>query len=282
MIKSIRRSVWCVVTVAAVGGAVWGCSGTSSLLTYAQDARDTGLKQYRAHDYENAAGSFRSATRQDPRDYKSFYFLGACYDGMGSHQQAAQAFQSSLKVMDLTLEGQKDQEFRARAIEGLGIALAKGHDLTAEVAMPQPGKRPAEDAWLRAQVYRHSGDADAAVEAYTAAALQDPKHFHIAKSFGLYLENLGQTRQADLQLRRAYQINSGDEEVATALRRLGTVPGPALKEKDALARPPIPQGPLPELKMPRFGDSARQAAGPPAQPTPSVAPEGTTVQVPRD
>lgn len=280
MITSIRRSIRNLVAVALVGGTVFGaigCAGTSNLLTYSKDAREKGLKQYRAHDYENAAGSFRSATRQDPRDYKSFYFLGASYDAMGSHQQAAQAYQSAIKVMDLTLEGQKDKDFRAQAIQGLGASLAKGHAQTAEVAMPQPGKRPAEDAWLRGLVFRHSGDADAAVEAYTAAALQAPNDFHIAKDFGLYLEELGQTRQADLQLRRAYQLNSRDEQVAAALRRTGTVPGPALKEKDALARPPIPQGPLPELKMPRSGGG--QAA---RQPAPVANPQSSTVQAPRD
>ena len=50
-----------------------GCAaGTSDMLTFAQDARAKGLKQYNAGDYEAASGSFRSATRQDPRDYKSF------------------------------------------------------------------------------------------------------------------------------------------------------------------------------------------------------------------
>jgi Tfp pilus assembly protein PilF len=282
VITSFRRFVRTWVAAVAVGasmlGAV-GCTGTSSMLTYATDAREKGLKQYKAHEYENAAGSFRSATRQDPRDYKSFYFLGECYRALGSNQQAAQAFQSSLEVMELTLEGRQDKPFRAQAIQGLGAALAKGHDRTAEIAMPKPGKRPAEDAWLRATVFRHSGDADAAVEAYTAAALQAPGDFYIAKDFGLYLEELGQARQADIHLRRAYQLNSSDEQVANALRRVGTVPGPGLKEKDALARPPVPQGPLPELKMPKFGGGGRQASAPPAPP---AAPENSTVQAPRD
>jgi len=270
----VAAVVWGASMLAQVG-----CSGTSNLLTYAQDAREKGIQQYRAREYENAAGSFRSATRQDPRDYKSFYFLGACYDAVGSHQQAAQAYQSSLKVMDLTLEGRKDTEFRARAIDGLGISLAKGQDRAAEIAMPQPGKRPAEDAWLRAKVQRYGGDADAAVQSYTEAALHDPGDFQVAKDYGLYLEELGQTRQADIQLRRAYRLNSKDEQVAAALRRVGTIPGPALKERDELARPAIPRGPLPELKMPRSrGGGSGQAAAPP-QPT---APESPTVQAPRD
>ena len=285
MITSIRRSFASLMVAMVLGGLAVGHVGcsTSNFLTYAQDARQKGIEQYRNHDYENAAGSFRSATRQDPRDYKSFYFLGACYDAVGSHQQAAQAYQSSLKVMELTLEGKKDAEFRARAIDGLGISLAKGHDRSAQIAMPQPGKRPAEDAWLQAKVHRYSGDADAAVQSYNEAALQDPNDFYIAKDYGLYLEELGQARQADIQLRRAYRLNSADEQVATALRRVGTVPGPALKQKEELAKPPVPRGPLPELKVPTFGRGggtpAGQANAPEVQP---VAPEGSTVQAPRD
>ena len=283
MITSIRRSVRCLAAVVALGGAALGQVGcsTSNVLTFSQDARDKGITQYRAHDYENAAGSFRSATRQDPRDYKSFYFLGACYDAVGSHQQAAQAYQSSLKVMDLTLEGRKDKEFRARALDGLGISLAKGHARAAEIELPQASKRPAEQAWLQAKVYRYSGDADAAVQAYSEAALQDTNDFYIAKDYGLYLEELGQSRQADIQLRRAYRLNSSDEQVASALRRVGTVPGPALKERDELAKPPVPRGPLPELKMPMRGGRARPSGQAAAQPA-EAAPEASTVQAPRD
>ena len=284
MITSIRRSFASLMAAMVLGGLAVGQVGcsTSNFLTYAQDAREKGIQQYRNHDYENAAGSFRSATRQDPRDYKSFYFLGACYDAVGSHQQAAQAYQSSLKVMDLTLEGRKDKEFRARAIDGLGISLAKGHDRAAEIAMPKAGKRPAEDAWLRAKVARYGGDADAAVQSYNEASLQDPGDFHIAKDYGLYLEELGQARQADIQLRRAYRLNSSDEQVASALRRVGTVPGPALKNREELAKPPIPRGPLPEVKMPNMRGGSGQAAKPAAQPAEVAAPESSTVQAPRD
>ena len=130
--------------------------------------------------------------------------------------------------------------------------------------MPQPGKRPAEDAWLRAKVHRYSGDADAALEAYTQASLQDPNDFYIAKDYGLYLEELGQAQTADVQLRRAYRMNSRDQEVAAALTRLGTVPGPALKEKKRAGEAADPARPDPaaedaELRLRR--QRRRTAAG---------------------
>jgi Flp pilus assembly protein TadD len=286
LLSVLRRNLTLSFAVGAL--ALTGCTNsTGELITYANDARQQGLKQYEARDYENAAGSFRSATRQDPRDYKSFYYLGACYDATGSFQQAAQSYQASLKVMDVTLEGREDKAFRAKVIDGLAIAIAKGHDRTASITMPQPGKVPAEDAWLKAKVNRYTGDADAAIEAYNAASLQAPKDFYIAKDFGLYLESLGQTRQADLQLRRAYRMKSTDQEVAAALMRTGTVPGPAIKERKELAQPPIPQGPIPpvnEWKVPTFGNGSggtQQQTGSSAaiSPTPPSQP---TAQAPRD
>ena len=111
------------------------------------------------------------------------------------------------------------------------------------------------------------------------AALHDPSDFYIAKDYGLYLEELGQTETADVQLRRAYQMNSKDPEIVAALRRIGTVPGPGLKDKKELARPAIPQGPLPELKMPRLGGGTARQPAPAA--TPGEAPS-PSVQAPRD
>jgi hypothetical protein len=77
-------------------------------------------------------------------------------------------------------------------------------------------------------------------------------------------------------------MNPGDQEIASALSRLGTVPGPALKEQNELAKPPIPRGPIPPLKMPSFGSGggSRQPASPQAS-IPAPAPE-PTVQAPRD
>lgn len=281
MITSLLFSLRQILVPACIGVLVFGMTGCvaggSDLLTYAHEARQKGIKQFNASDYENAAGSFRSATRQDPRDYKSFYFLGASYDALGSYQQAAQSYQASLKVMDVTLEGKSDKEYRARTIDGLAITIAKGQDRTASIDMPQPGKRPAEDAWLRAKINRYTGDADAALEAYTQASLQDPNDFYIAKDHALYLEALGQTDAADAQLRRAYRMNSKDPEIIAALRRVGTVPGPALKEQRELARTPIPRGPIPELKMPKFGGGGQQSTA-----GDSIAPVSPTAQAPRD
>ena len=55
---------------------------------------------------------------------------------------------------------------------------------------------------------------------------------------------------------------------------------PALKEQKELAQPPVPQGPIPELKVPTFGKGNAQPAPSSAEPAPT--PVGPTVQAPRD
>jgi hypothetical protein len=41
--------------------------------------------------------------------------------------------------------------------------------------------------------------------------------------------------------------------VNNALRRMNIVPGPGLKDERALAKPPLPKGPLPEVEWSNFG-----------------------------
>jgi tetratricopeptide (TPR) repeat protein len=139
-------------------------------------------------------------------------------------------------------------------------------------------------------VHRYSGDADAAIAAYDQAALMDPTNFWIAKDYGLYLEQLGQGRMADPHLRRAYALNSTDEDVAAALRRLNVVPGPSLKEQQDLVNRPVPKGPIPPIDMSKIGLGGRgnQSASPPSElppPEPSELPppaEPAGARTPRD
>ena len=80
-------------------------------------------------------------------------------------------------------------------------------------------------------------------------------------------------------LRRAYAINPNDEQVAAALRRIGVVPGPSLKDRNALATPPVPLGPIPEVdwsKVVNGGGGGGQSAPPqPAVGEPAPTSVGT-------
>ena len=218
--------------------AVTGCVGDA--LPYANNARAEGQSLYQKGDYVNAAAAFTNATRQDPRDYRSFYYLGSCYQATGDYQQAIGAYRSCEAIRPMTLAGRQDAATRYQVMDNLAQCLAKSRtgsaDEVADIERRSAADGPnVDDVWMTAKIHRYSGDADAAIETYTKATLLDPKRFDIAKEAGLYEEGLGQTKQAATTLKMAYAVNPNDEQVNAALRRLGVVLGPSLRDPSDLS-----------------------------------------------
>ena len=253
LLLTFRRKF--TAAVLAVAGLSLGLTGCSDMLTYAQRNRDIGMDAYREADYPKAAGAFRSALRQDPRDYMSHYYLGLSSLQLKNYQQAVVAFRSCLETQNVTLAGQEDNATRIKAIDGLAQAIVKSDDSDQEVnrveetARGAKGTLAAREFFLLGKVYRYRKLPDMALDYYNRATLDDPKNFDYAKEYALYCEQLQQTARAQEALRKAYTLDANDKEVADALRRLGVVPGLSLKEKDDLAKPLIPKGPIPELDM---------------------------------
>ena len=50
----------------------------SDYITYSQEYRAKGIEYYQQGDYTDAASAFRNAVHQQPPDYTSHYYLGAC------------------------------------------------------------------------------------------------------------------------------------------------------------------------------------------------------------
>jgi tetratricopeptide (TPR) repeat protein len=202
---------------------IWGCADS---LSYAKDARRDGMALYNEGNYTEATAAFANATRQDPRDYHSYYYMGASYQAKHQYQEAISAYRACLDVMPLSLDGKNDVPFRYRAIDSLATAISKSATYGTEtVALEQKcsGKAAVEDQWLLAKIYRYTCDADAAIEAYNKAVLIAPNHFAIAKEAGLYEQGLGQNESAKFALKKAYAINASDEQVNDGLRRLGVI-----------------------------------------------------------
>lgn len=279
-----------LLSAALLAGAT-GCGNSSGgnqnssmiAVTNTKAVRDLGIRQYNAGEHAEAAGTFRNATRQDPRDYQSYSYLGDCYTQMGQMQQAIQAYKTSLATATRTLQGREDAAFKARTLDGLANAIAKAGEV--EISTTEQNARSGSSAtnwFLLAKVYRALGDADLALDAYNRAALLGPKDFFIQKDYGLYLEQVGQTQPAEKTLRKAYGLNSKDADVVAALRRIGVVPGPSLYDQSALAKPPVPKGPIPPAREWQFGQRRGSGA---ASDQGLVAPapsQGETAQAPRD
>jgi tetratricopeptide (TPR) repeat protein len=234
LIKVARYTLQSAV-VASILVAGFGCADS---VTFAKDANHEGMNLYGQSDYVDAAVAFKSATRQNPRDYMSYYYLGKCYEAMGSQQEAISAYRSCMDVMPLSLAGKQDLGMKYKTMDALAMAIAKSGTVAQETADMEArcaGQPLVDDEWLLAKVYRFSGDADAAVEAYNKAVLIDPTRFDIAKEAGLYEAALGQNDKAALTLKKAYAIKSDDDEVNDALHKLGVVTGTGVKEESSFA-----------------------------------------------
>jgi Tfp pilus assembly protein PilF len=238
----------CAVILA---GILSGCvnGNPTEIISYNRQNRETGMELYGKSQWAEAASAFNAALRQEPGDYTSRFYLGACEEQMGKQQQAIQQYWTTLTVMDHSLEGKTDVKFRKKVTWQLAQTIARQGDRSGDLTALEQKPRTLENTFMLARIYRQIGDADSAIASFEKAQKLDPRDPDVAKEYGLYLEQLGQTQRADSQLRRAYALNSKDEEVSAALRRLGVVPGPSLKGEDGLEKPFVPLGPIPELDV---------------------------------
>jgi tetratricopeptide (TPR) repeat protein len=260
-----------------------GCQ--QELISHVDESRAQGIKLYGEQQYADAAGSFRNAIRQDPRDYRSQYYLGCSYEQLKQYQQAIQAYKASLDAQPRTLAGAEDEAQRVKTTDALAQCIAKSDNGDSETNLVEQQAKTSENArdyYLLAKIYQDRGDLDSALDSYNRASIIDPKDFQIQKGYGLVLEQAGQTAKAQQVLKRAYTMNDRDVQVQEALRRVGIIPGPALKDESALVPPPLPQGPLPEVDLSKFrisangaNDSSAPSAAPAASAEPSVTPPAT-------
>jgi Tfp pilus assembly protein PilF len=284
MLTSFARSIRKGLVVLGCGLVV-AMSGCADIVTYSQDAQQKGMQYYNAGQYTDAAGAFNNAVKQAPGNYEARYYLASCYVQTGAYEKAIQSYRAALDSMKLTYDGQRDTAFRTKVIDGLAQAVAKSPNRHAEMAALEQsarGKSNPEDYIILAKAAQFGGDPDGAIEYYNHASVLAPNDFQVQKQYGLYLDTLGQS-SATTPLRRANALNPDDLEVASALRRHGVVPGPSLKEPHELAKPMMPNGPIPDWepkwghKPAAQGTAASNTAASSAYPAPTA-----TVQNPQD
>jgi tetratricopeptide (TPR) repeat protein len=275
---AVNTSISRITRYLTLGVALIGLSaGCADTITFSKDSRAHGLELMKKQEYAEASGAFRNAVRQNPTDYESYFYLGQANDAMNQRHDAIAAYKTCLDVMNRTPVGRDDVAFRQNVLNALAQSIAKSDTYDAEInALEQKahGRSVAEDYFVLGKIYAFRGDADSAIDAYNRAAKLDPGSFYITKEYGLYLERLGQNTAALPLLKRAYGMNGNDAQLAAALRRLGVVPGPSLKEESALAKPIVPKGPIPEAED--WGKSDQQTA------RPILRPAGSSAQVPKD
>jgi tetratricopeptide (TPR) repeat protein len=240
------------LALALAGAAALGAGGCADALTFSKAERTEGRIALGEGDHETATLIFLNQTRRSPKDYKAHFYLGQARWASGLYPEAVTSFHTALQVMELSASGQSDDAYRIMIIEDLARALSETDADGSKLAAIEA--RSKGDAWLKlliARTHAESGRPDAAINAYQSARRLDRGNALIAKSFGLYLESVRQEVAAEEVLRRAYALDPRDEEVAAGLRRMGVVPGPSIRSKNDLARPAMPLGPLPQVKLHR-------------------------------
>jgi Tfp pilus assembly protein PilF len=253
------------VAVLAAAPLILMVGGCTDMVTFSKQSHDEGMNFYAQKDYADAAGAFRNAVRQVPNDYQDEYWLANSYALQGQWQEAIHCYETAREIMSIDGFGQQDTKMKYMVLDGLANSIAasdtRDSDINAAEAKAQ-SRQSADDYLLLAKIFVVRGDADSAIDAYDRAAMIDPENFYIAKEYGLYLERLGQNQKAETPLRHAYAINGTDQQVSDALRRIGIVPGPSIKDQDALAKPLIPKGPIPEVDLGRMMNNLGGSATP--------------------
>src|SRR3954469_1178294 len=220
-------------------------AGCTEVLTYANKSRDEGVRLYGEHYYADAAGAFRNAVRQDPRDFRSQYYLGLCYDELKQHHQSFASFRTSLNVMSELGPNYVDPNFRQQVLDAYGASVSRHDENESEInalIKRAQGSSSGEEWFILAKAFRLRGDADRAVDAYTRAARVAGDDFYIRREFGLYLlDPLGQNKEAEYWLRMANKLQPRDEAVNAGLAKLGVTVTASSRNRE----------PIPHFSQPR-------------------------------
>jgi tetratricopeptide (TPR) repeat protein len=269
--EALRVAVFSAASLAGV--ALVGCADA---VTFSRSETSTGRTLLAEGESEEASIIFANQVRRNPKDYEAHYHLGQARLSGGRPEEAIRSFKTALEVMPLTHEGRSDDAIRFAIIDALSGALAEHDPDGSQLAqIEQKAKGDGSLKLLIAMTYAKSGHPDSAIQSFNEAIALDRDDPQVSKQFGLYLESIAQDDHALKQLRRAYRLNTQDEEVAAALLRLGVVPGPAILSATELSKPIVPLGPIPEVK---WGEKQAQTpnreatpqATPPTEPPPSA------------
>ena len=248
LVPSLSRTRRRAFTVLALSGAF--LIGCADAITTSRTETSTGKILLSEGEAEEAGQIFANQARRSPRDYKAHYYLGESRAASGRYEEAIGSYMTALEVMPLTLSGQDDDEYRFKIVDSISRVLADHDpDGTQLTQIEQKSKGNKTYKLLVAMTHARAGRPDNAIESFNEAFALDRSDPQIAKQYGLYLQSIAQNDSAEYYLRRAYRLNTRDEEVAAALMREGIVPGPALLSATELSKPALPRGPLPEVKF---------------------------------
>jgi tetratricopeptide (TPR) repeat protein len=224
--------------------------GCADALTFSKTERAQGRIALDEGDYETAAGIFSRHVNNDPNDYKGHTHLAQARLAAGNVEGAVQSFRTALEVRKASRRGNADEPYRQLIIDEYARALAMLDDGGRSINDLQDRAGGDVDLTLvAAKANAAAGLPDAAITDFQTARKLDKKDQFVAKSYGLYLESMRQDIAAEEVLTQAYRLDTTDAEVIAGLNRLGIRPGPAILSRNELAKPTVPLGPLPQVRV---------------------------------
>ncbi|MEM1012818.1 MAG: tetratricopeptide repeat protein [Planctomycetota bacterium] len=251
-----------ISAAAGVAAAALLAGGCTSAITFSTTERSMGRIALNEGDYETAAEIFSEHVANNPRDYKAHTHLGQTRLAAGNNKAALASFRTALDTRVMTARGRADKPYRELIIDEYARTLALiDADGTMTATLDSQSSGDVEKKLIVAKAFANAGQPDSAIAAFQSARRLDKRDLFVAKSFGLYLESIRQDIAAEEMLTQAYRIEPSDNEVAAGLVRLGIVPGPAILSRNELAKPKVPLGPLPQVRMATPEQEAETAAG---------------------
>jgi Tfp pilus assembly protein PilF len=238
----IDRSLVVALGVAA-GVFIAGCAEP---LTYSQDFKRQGVRDFNDTQFVKAAGDFQAAARQDPADYQTQYYLGLCYQQTGQFHQAVEAYKLCLQLRVQTPAGRADLPTREKCTSRLASLIAASDTAEPEINALQSqadATQSPDDYRLLARIFAIRGDADSAVASYRKATSHADEDASLMKEYGLYLLQINQTTEATRVLKDAYHMQPQDRQVLAALHGLGVTDDQLQLSPVHLQEPPAPAQP---------------------------------------
>jgi Tfp pilus assembly protein PilF len=221
---AVSKKLASFALVGSVAGLFALLSGCADPLTYSQDFKREGLRQFNRGQYLDAAGSFQAAAKQDPTDYQTQYYLGLSYEKTNDYQLAVEAYSWCLKQRTQTPNGRFDVAMREKVITRLSGLIARSTHGEPEIDAIQQAAaadRSPDEYRLLARIYALRGDPDSAVDSYRRALSFAPDDALLSKEYGFYMLKINQLAEATRLLKISYDANSSDRQVARTLQELG-------------------------------------------------------------
>jgi tetratricopeptide (TPR) repeat protein len=212
---------WALVSIAAAGLTLAGCSNFASRGMNAE-----GVRLFQQSQYQPAIQQFQQAVYADPTNADSYYNMAAVYHQTGKLANRRADLDQAENLYNQCLD--RDPEHKD-CYRGLAVLLVEEGRTTEAFRLVQGwcDRQPtsAEARIEIARLYEEFGDQRSAMQRLSEALTLDPNNARALAAIGKLREQSGDQVQAMANYQRSLFINRFQPEVAARLAALQTATG---------------------------------------------------------